>query len=221
MTAQELETLLTERVQKFDLKKIAFDSLHQILSETPEELIGGFEPHEITYQFDGYKYLIDNRDHDPIIRTSIGFYVKNDIYHDNLEPIGYYELDTNWNGEVVDDWFVIEKEKYLKDIGIISYFQWMNKKLPPQYLETDHVQYEFVSYISMVGTLFISKAFQSTGVFVHKAKTYLETTDNSLPDKDYLKASKKFLKIIGTYLIESNLITEDLKQKLIENNELK
>lgn len=219
MTAQELETLLTERVQNFDLKKIAFDSLHQILSETPEELIGGFEPHEITYQFDGYKHLIDNRDHDPIIRTSIGFYVKNDIYHDNLEPIGYYELDTNWNSEVVDDWFVIEKEKYLKDIGIISYFQWMNKKLPPQYLETDHVQYEFVSYISMVGTLFISKAFQSTGVFVHKAKTYLEATVNSLPDKDYLKASKKFLKMISTYLIENNLITEDLKQKLIENNE--
>ncbi|WP_165835300.1 hypothetical protein [Chryseobacterium viscerum] len=47
MTAQELETLLTERVKAFDIKKKAFDTLHQILSEDPEELIGGFTRDEM------------------------------------------------------------------------------------------------------------------------------------------------------------------------------
>lgn len=218
MTAQELETLLTERVNAFDLKKKAFDTLHQILSEDPDELIGGFEPHEITFLFDGYRYLIDNRYSGPIIRARIGLYVENDIYLDNLEPIGYYELETDLDGEIVDDWFVTEQEKYLKDIGIISHFQHMNEKMPLQYLSKDHVHYEFVSSVSLIGTLFMSKEFQSAGIFIDKAKAHLETTDHSLFDKEYVKRIKYFLKMMSAYLIENNLITDELKQKLAENS---
>ncbi|MDR3025887.1 hypothetical protein [Chryseobacterium sp.] len=215
MTAQELELLLAERAKTFDLKKTAYDTLHQILSENPEELIGGFEPDEITLQFDGYQYLINKRYSGPIIRTKIGLYVKNEIYLGDLEPIGYYELETDLDGEVQDDWFIIEREKYLKDINIISHFQYLHQKMPLQYLKRNHVQHQFVSYISLAGTLFISKEFQGAGIFIHRAKVFLETDQSSL-DKVYLKESKKFLKIMSKYLIENNLISEDLKQKLTE-----
>lgn len=217
MTAQELETLLTERVNTFDLKKEAFDTLHQILSEDPDELIGGFARHEITFLFDGYRFLIDNRYSGPIMRARIGMYVENDIFLDHLELIGYYELEAGLDGEILDDWFVIEEEKYLKDIGIISHFQHMNEKLPLQYLTKNHVHYEFVSSVSLIGTLFMSKDFQDAGIFIDKAKAYLKTTDQSLFDKEYLKRAKKFLKMMSAYLIENNLITEELKIKLTES----
>lgn len=217
MTAQELKTLLTERVKTFDLEKKAFDTLHKILSKDSEELIGGFALHEITLLFDGYQYLIEQRYSEPIIRARIGLYVENDIYLENLEPIGYYDLEMDLDGEIVDDSLMIEREKYLKDIGIISYFQEMNKKMPPQYLRRNHFQYEFVCYISLIGTLFTSKKFEGAGVFIHRAKIYLETKEHGLLDKDYLKESGYFLKVVTHYLIENNLITEELKQKLAEN----
>ncbi|WP_313003775.1 hypothetical protein [Chryseobacterium gleum] len=212
MTAQELQTLLTERAEKFHIKNEAFHTLQKILSEDPEELIGGFARHEITFVFEGYQYLIEQQYREPIIRARISLCVQNEIYLNNLEPIGYYDLEMDFDGEIVDDWFVVEKEKYLKDIGIISYFQGMNKKMPSHYLKGNHGEYEFVSYISLVGTLFISKDFEGAGVFVDKANTYLK--DYSLPDKDYLKECRYFLKIMSRYLIENNLVSEELKQKL-------
>ena len=133
---------------------------------------------------------------------------------DNLEPIGYYELETNLNGEVLDDWFVIEKEKYLKDIGIMSHFKSINQKLPLEYLKRNHIQYEFVTYISLVGTLFISKQFEGSGRFIQRAYTYLEKTDNSQLDKEFLKESKSFIKMMKSYLLTNNLITDNLKQEL-------
>lgn len=216
MKAQELDALLTERVHVFDLKKKAFETLYEILSENPEESIGGFAPSEVTLLFDGYQYLIDRRYGDPIIRARIGLYVEKEVYPDNRESIGYYELETDLDGEIVDDWFIIEQEKYLKDIGIISHFQGMSEKMPPEYLKKNHIHYEFVSYISMIGMLFVSKNFEEAGVFVHHAKTYLETTKNALPDKNYLKESTKFLKMMSTYLVKNNLVSEELKQKITE-----
>lgn len=108
MNAQELEAILTEKVKTFDLEKKAFETLHQILSEDPEELIGGFVRHEITLLFDGYQFLIQKRYSDPIIRTRIGLYVENKMFLDNVEPIGYYDLETDLNGEILDDWLVID-----------------------------------------------------------------------------------------------------------------
>lgn len=214
MNAQVLQTLLTERAEKFHLKNEAFHTLHKILSEDPEELIGGFARHEITLVFEGYQYLIEQQYQEPIIRARISLCVENEIYLKNLEPIGYYDLEMDFDGEIVDDCFVIEKEKYLKDIGIISYFQEMNKKMPSQYLQRNHSEYEFVSYISLIATLFISRDFEGVGVFVNRASTYLKSEDNPLLDKDYLKECRYFLKIMSCYLIENNLISEELKERL-------
>jgi hypothetical protein len=221
MTDQELEILLTEKCKTLDLTKTAFDNLEQIFKDNSndKEFLCGFERNEIKTTFERFEYQIDRQTSNAIIKTRIGLYVedKNHIWLDNIEPIGYYELDTDLNGEIVDDWFVIEKEKYLKDIGIIAQFQILNKKLPIEYLRRNHIQYEFVAYISLIGTLFISKQFQSAGRFIHRAYTYLDNTDNALIENDYLKESKRFLKMMKRYLVTNNLVTDDLKNELEEN----
>jgi len=221
MTDQELEILLTEKCKTLDLTKTAFDNLEQIFKDnsSDKDFLCGFERDEIKTTFERFIYQIDRLTRNAIIKTRIGLYVvdKNQIWLDNMEPIGYYELDTDLNGEIVDDWFVIEKEKYLKDIGIATQFQILNKKLPTEYLRRNHIQYEFVAYISLIGTLFLSKQFQGAGRFIQRAYTYLDNTDNSLIENDYLKESKRFLKMMKSYLVTNNLVTDDLKNDLVGN----
>lgn len=219
MTDQELDIFLTERVKTFDLKKTAFDTLDKILSDNSndKDFLCGFEQSEIKAVFDRFEFHIDRRHGGSIIKTRIGLYVESQNWLDTLEPIGYFELETNLNGEVVDDWFVIEKEKYLKDIGIISHFQSMNGKLPIEYLRRNHIQYEFVSYISMVGTLFMSKRFEEAGRFVQRAYRNLETVECKNFNKEYLSEAKGFLKMVSHYLTTNNLVTNNLKNELIEN----
>ena len=178
MTDKELETLLTERCKSLDLKQAAFNSLEKILLDNSnvKNFLCGFERHEIKTIFDRFEYRIDNRYSGAVIRARIGLYIEDPhkVWLDNIERIGYYERETDFIGEVLDDFLVIESEKYIKDIDIISHFQSINQKLPGEYLRRNHIQYEFVSYISLVGTLFVSKNFEATGRFVQRAYTYLE-----------------------------------------------
>lgn len=115
MTDQELEILLTERCMSLDLKKIAFDNLEKIFNDnsSDKDFLGGFEKNEINAIFDRFEYQIDTRYGGSIIRTRIGLYVEDkcQISLDNITPIGYYALDTDFSGVVLDDWFVIDKEE--------------------------------------------------------------------------------------------------------------
>lgn len=218
MTDQELEILLTDRCQSLDLKRKAFDILEILLSSTSNEEVdfGGFDKTEIKLVFDRFEYQIDNRNFGSVIRTKIGLYIDDPkhVWLDSIEPIGYYELETDFNGKILDDYFVIEKEKYIDDIAIISHFQTMNNCLPVDYLKRNHIQYEFVTYISLIGTLFVSKKFEGAGRFIKRAYFYLDNIDNSKLDQNYLKKSKNFLNMMKSYMIKNNLVTEHLKDEL-------
>ena len=204
MNEQELELLLSERCKTFDLKRKAFESLEEILTENSndKDFLGGFERTEIKVLFDGFKYQIDRRHGGSIIRTRIGLYVESLNWLEKIQQIGFYELETDLSGEILDDWFIIEEEKFLKDIGIISHFKTMNNNLPVEYLRRNHPQYEFVTYISLIGTLFMSKKFEGSGRFILRAYTYLEEKID-LVDKNYLKSCKGFLEIIKEYLLKN------------------
>ena len=219
MTDQELELLLKARVKSFYLKKTAFDTLDKIFADNSDnaDFLCGFRQDEIITIFDGFVYFFDRQTGASIIRTKIGLYVENQDWIENLEEIGYYELETDLKGGILDDWFVIEKEKYLKDIGIFSTFQRMNEQLPIEYLKRNHIQYQFVSYLSMVGTLFISKHFEGAGRFILRAYKNLEIVDSTKFDKEYLIQAKTFLKTMSCYLTANNLVTDNLKQELTEN----
>ena len=212
MTEQELEILLSKRAKTFDLKKNAFETLNKIFLEhtNDRDFWGSFQQVDIKPIFERFEYHIDRQHRDSVIKTRIGLYIENQNWTDNLEPIGYYELESNLNGEVVDNCFVIEKEKHLKDIEIISHFQSMNNKLPIDYLKRNHIQYQFVSYVSMVGTLFVSKQFKAAALFIRRAYVNLETIGSEQFDKDYLTEAKRFLKIVKDYLVSNNLVTEGI-----------
>ncbi|MFM2394274.1 MAG: hypothetical protein RLZZ546_2256 [Bacteroidota bacterium] len=218
MTENQLEILLSDRAKALDFKKTAFANLKEILIKHAEnnDLLCGFKQSEIKAVFDRFEYHVDKRNAAPSIITRIGIYVENSKWLDNLEPIGYYEFETNLIGEIVDDWFIIKKEKYLKDIDLISHFQNMNQNLSFEYLKSNHVHYEFVSYVSLVGTLFISKQFEGVALCIQRAYTYLEKTDNSVFAKDYLNKSKEFLKMMCSYLVTNNLVPISLKKELSE-----
>jgi hypothetical protein len=110
---QKLEILLYEKAKVYNLEKTAFDHLGKILLENVDDkdFLCGFEQNEIKAIFDGFEYHVGRRHGDAILRTRIGLYVENQIWFENLEPIGYYELETDFEGKILDDWFVINKEK--------------------------------------------------------------------------------------------------------------
>lgn len=115
MTDQQLEVLLTERCKNLNLTKTAFESLEQILkdNENDKNFLEGFKQNEIKKIFDRFEYQIERRHGGSIIKTRVGLYIEDTdhIWLDNLIPIGYYELDTDFNGLVLNDWFVINKEE--------------------------------------------------------------------------------------------------------------
>ncbi|MCD1116889.1 hypothetical protein [Chryseobacterium turcicum] len=115
MTDQQLEVLLTERCKNLDLTKTAFESLEHILkdNENDKNFLEGLKKNEIKKIFDRFEYQIERRYGGSIIKTRVGLYIEDTdhIWLDNLIPIGYYELDTDFNGLVLNDWFVINKEE--------------------------------------------------------------------------------------------------------------
>lgn len=133
MNSQELDMQLTEHCKNLGLKEHAFESLSQILStENEEELLGDFKRSEIIPVFERFEYRVDTNKGYSIIATRFGLCVDDtkNVWIHGKEPIGYYILETDFEGEVLDDWFVITAEKYLKDIGISSHFQDINKLMP-------------------------------------------------------------------------------------------
>ncbi|MBD3904517.1 hypothetical protein NAL32_07795 [Chryseobacterium sp. Ch-15] len=115
MTDQQLELLLTERCRNLNLIKSAFESLENILkdNESNKDILEGFEQNEIKSIFDRFEYQIERRHGGSIIKTRIGLYVEDtdQIWLENLRPIGYYELETDFSGLILDDWFVINKKE--------------------------------------------------------------------------------------------------------------
>jgi hypothetical protein len=108
MTDQELDILLTERCRTLDLTKTAMDNLEQLFKDNygDKDFLGGFEQNEIKAIFDRFEYQIDRRLGGSIIKTRIGLYIEDtdQIGLDIIRPIGYYALDTDFSGVVLDDW---------------------------------------------------------------------------------------------------------------------
>lgn len=216
MTELELENLLKQKVESFDLEKRSFDSLEQIFSNNSEdnEFLCGFTRQEIITKFDGFQFQIGKKNTNSLIRAKIGLYVENLNWIDELEMIGYYELETNLKGEVVDDWFVLNKDKLSAEEKIAGHFQKMNEKLPIEYLKRNHLQYPFVSYVSLAGTLFMSKTFEGSGRFIIRAYQNMDQVGREHFDENYLTEVSTFFVSIIDYLIGNNLVSEKLKQDL-------
>ena len=105
MTDQDLEILLQGKCNAFDLKQIAFNHLLQIFKDNSNDndFLNGYTQNEIKTIFERFEYQIDRRIGSAIIRTRIGLYVEDsdNVELDNFKPIGYYELETDFKGEIL------------------------------------------------------------------------------------------------------------------------
>jgi hypothetical protein len=115
MRDQDLETVLTDKCKALNVKQRAFDNLQKIFLENhvDKDFLCGFDQNQIRTIFDRFEFHFDRRHGQAFLKTRIGLYIEsNTTWLDNIKPIGYYELDTDLNGQPVDDWFVIDKQKY-------------------------------------------------------------------------------------------------------------
>lgn len=217
MIANELEIEFIEICERQNLKQQATDLLGKIIADPSNNdtisYLRGYDIREIKCVFDGFRLHTLDRFLGTRILTRIGLYIENKIWVGNLEPIGYYELETNMDGEILDDYFVMEKEKHSPDF-IIDLIQNLNTILPIEYLKRNHIHYQYICYISLIGTLFISKKFEGVGIFVRRAYHYIDAIDTGKVNTEYLKESKRFLKTVKSYIIANNLISEEVKKEL-------
>ncbi len=204
----DLAQQLADFCEKFKLKERTFESFDELYLKNCEDenFFNGYEKCELKPVFDGHRFNIRHSFLPPTVDTKISLYPEN-----SLVPVGYYTLQVDFNGEIVDDFFVIEKEKYMESINMVSHFQYLNESLPVGYLRRNISQYPYVSYLSLAGTLFMSKKFEASGRFVLRAYVNLEETGEACFEKDFLKKSKKFLKMLKNYYIEKQLISPKLK----------
>ncbi len=204
----DLAQQLADFCEKFKLKERTFESFDELYLKNCEDenFLNGYGKSELKPVFDVHRFNIRHSFFPSTIDTKISLYTEN-----SLVPVGYYTLQVDFNGEIIDDFFVIEKEKYVDSINIVSHFQYLNESLPVGYLRRNMPQYPYVSYLSLAGTLFMSKKFEASGCFVLRAYINLEETGEEYFEKDFLKKSKRFLKMLKNYYIEKQLISLKLK----------
>ncbi|WP_295213543.1 hypothetical protein [uncultured Chryseobacterium sp.] len=190
---------LADFCEKFKLKEKTFKCFEEFypINCEDENFLNGYEKSELKPVFDGHRFNIHHSFLPPTVDTRIDLYTEN-----SLVPVGYYTLQTDFDGEIVDDFFVIEGEKY--SIHMASHFQYINESLPVGYLRRNTIQYPFVSYLSLAGTLFMSKKFEASGRFVLRAYVNLRETGEEHFEKEFLKKSKRFLKMMKNYYLENN-----------------
>ena len=74
----------------------------------------GWSPDEIEIRFERCALVFDHGIWSyPFVETKLGLYVRDPAgyLHDGLFPIGHYRLITLLDGTVIDDYFVLEKDK--------------------------------------------------------------------------------------------------------------
>lgn len=226
MTIKDVENILSKFSEKHNLKKEALISCRVAMSncvaDDPEGL-GGFRIEEVRLEFVQQEMIFEHYFYNtPFVKTRIGLYKneENEIYVRNLEPIGYYELDTDLEGESFDDWLIIDEEKN-NQMEIVYDLKGLNKVLPDKYLRRNSIYYEYISYIAHVATLYQARDLRACQFFMKRAFEFSAKTEVKDDFKEYIKKSKKYIKRIASYLYECELLEEDLIVKFEELEILK
>ncbi len=104
--------------------------------------------------------------------------------------------------------------------AIFSQFSKMQEKLPTEYFKRNHLQYEYVSYVSIVFTLFLSKKYELAGRFIVRAMIAFEKYGPETFDTSFITESKLFLKLIMENIILQGSISDKLRDELNEYKNL-
>lgn len=185
--------------------------------------LGGFSLDEIKLDFVKHELVFRHYLHGtPFVKTEIGLYKTepDEVYIRDHEPIGYYQLDTDLNGEHFDDWLIIDEEKN-NQMNIVSDIHIASEQLPEKHLRRNSAYYEYISYIAHVTMHYQTRQLRACQYFMIRAFEFLVKTEIEDDFKSYANHSKEYIKKIATYMEECHLIDDHLIQKLRELTILK
>jgi len=76
------------------------------------DFLGGYLPTELKFDFERHEFHLETEHKCAVIRTRIGIYIDDirGIWYNGPEPIGYYLLEVDLDGEILDDYLTIEKK---------------------------------------------------------------------------------------------------------------
>ena len=121
MGLNDIQKTLTDFSTQLDLVDQAKKSCAKVILDLIAEDNGnlerttrGFEPSELIYEFNHQALIFNSYLSDtPFVRTEIGIYIKDkaNVWVRGLEPVGKYVLETNLEGEDIDDWLDFDKTK--------------------------------------------------------------------------------------------------------------
>ncbi|MFC6998802.1 hypothetical protein [Rufibacter roseus] len=115
MKLTDINHYLEEHANRLNLANIAEENCKQLLEEQTQDSQSEWNEYglpnlvfRLIEQVLVFNHILRATPH---IRTRIGIYIKDPdkIHFMDLEPIGYYQLDSIKDGEIIDDWLVYEK----------------------------------------------------------------------------------------------------------------
>ena len=189
---KETSKILADFVLKYNLKveamRLCKVAMSNCLEDDPSGL-GDFGINEIMLDFSKHTLIFEHYLYkSPFVKTEIGLYKTeiNEVYMKNHEPIGYYQLDTNLNGEHFDDWLIIDEEKN-NQMNIVSHLQLASEELPQKYLRRNSRYYEYISYIAQITMLYQTRHLSACQYSMIRAAEFLNKNEIDISGRNLPK----------------------------------
>ena len=226
MELEKTKGFLNEFSHKYDLINRAITGCEVFMKNSIRDDKGalrGFSIDEILLMFDQQVVVFNHYLWGSlVVKTQIGLYKKqkDDDFVRGHEPIGYYVLDCKPNGEVIDDWLVVEEGKN-NQLNILSSLKKMNNHLPLEFLRRNSIYYEYISYVNHTISFYEAQQHGPCQWFIKRAFEFIGK--NQFPENgvEYFQLSKKLMTDLLNYMDECGLIKKELKPKFLKLGVLK
>jgi hypothetical protein len=215
---RNMKKQLIDFAEKHSFKKEALAAIDKVLDAHIEsdkkvgiDFLCGHDKSELIYEFGRYEFQID-KDENCLIAVRINIYSKK-LYGPNTDvPVGYYiELKDTTTGEHIDEFLGFDWS--LIDFNIEYHIERVNSIVPQRYFKRNIPEYEFVTYVNHIISLFQGRQFEGVIVFVKRCLDYLENTEKKEIQKEYLNECLELFKGIFHFIQKNELVKEE---KLIE-----
>lgn len=219
MDIENIEKQLIAFSNKHQLKEKALAFCDELLKVAEEENeLNGYLYDELEIQYAKQEFIYniasDSFINKPFIRTRISIFYNDGLLKDWYNSIGYFDFDTNLDGEYQEDWLFIKREKY-DPLCIESELTYLIEYIPNNYLDRDSDNYEYISLFFKIISLFqndeyylcqksIIKVFEYDSCFVDESLEYFHSS------------SKELLRKIACRMQHKNLIDPRCEIRMIE-----
>ncbi|NME72019.1 hypothetical protein [Flammeovirga aprica] len=218
----DIKNQILEFAKKYSLKENALASIDKAIDVSIEsnnedgiDILAGNNKDELIYEFGRFGFHVDGNGNSKII-TRIKIYSKK-LYGSNIDvPVGYYEEWTGLDGEHLDEFLSFNWSS--RGLYVDYYIERINKIVPQKYFRRNVPEYEFVSYINHLISLFQGRQFDVAILFIKRSLVYLEKARNKKIEEEYLRVCLELFEGVYHFVKNENLVeTEKLdKYKIYE-----